>query len=114
MLAPYVHNEPYRTNDNDRQRFVPNRPFCDDEFSAYDIELMDRVISEYGKMTAKELVNATHRPGSLWYETARENGVLEALENERINSTDYVIDMGRLVAGDPYKREKYDSYREMF
>ncbi|PNE24779.1 hypothetical protein BHU16_05190 [Tannerella sp. oral taxon 808] len=114
MLAPYVHNELYRTNDNDRQRIVPNRPFCDDEFSAYDIELMDRVISEYGKMTAKELVNATHRPGSLWYETARENGVLEALEKEGVNSTDYVIDMGRLVAGDPYKREKYESYREMF
>ena len=114
MLAPYIRTQSYRTNDNDRQRIVPNRPFCDDEFSAYDIELMDRVISEYGKMTAKELVYATHRPGSPWYETARENDVLEALEKEGVNSTDYVIDMGRLVAGDPYKREKYDSYREMF
>lgn len=114
MLAPYIRTQSYRTNDNDRQRIVPKRPFCDDEFSAYDIELMDRVISEYGKMTAKELVNATHRPGSPWYETARENDVLEALEKEGVNSTDYVIDMGRLVAGDPYKREKYDSYREMF
>ena len=78
------------------------------------MELMDRVISEYGKMTAKELVNATHLPGSLWYETARENGVLDALENERINSTDFALDMGRLVADDPYKKEKYESYREMF
>ena len=117
MLAPYVHyvrNEPCRTSDSDWQRLAPNGPFCDDEFSAYDIELMDRVISEYGKLTAKELVNATHRPGSLWYETARENGVLEPLENERINSTDFTLDMGRLVTDDPYKKEKYESYREMF
>ena len=117
MLAPYVHyvrNEPCRTSDNDWQRLAPNGPFCDDEFSAYDIELMDHVISEYGKMTAKELVNTTHRPGSLWYETARENGVLEPLENEWINSTDFTLDMGRLVTDDPYKKEKYESYREMF
>lgn len=87
-------------------------PFCDDEFSDNDIELMNFVILKYGGLTVKELVSYTHRLNSPWYNTAKENSVLELLENESINNTEIVIDMSKLIAHDLKKQEIYFEYIE--
>jgi uncharacterized phage-associated protein len=91
---------------------VSNNTFNDDEFSDNDIELMNFVINEFGGKTAKELISYTHRKNAPWHNTALANSVLEALEQEHINSTDFVIDLGQLVEYDERKKEIYSDYIE--
>ena len=81
----------------------PIAEFNDDEFSDNDIELMDFVIAKFGNKSAKDLVSHTHRKNAPWYNTAKANNVLELLENEDINNTEYLIDMEQLIAHDDRK-----------
>jgi uncharacterized phage-associated protein len=92
---------------------IPKVKFSDDEFSDNDIELMDFVVDKFGNQTAKELIKYTHRINSPWYNTAKENAVLELLENEDINSTEFLIDMSQLIAHDDRKKEIYSEFIEM-
>lgn len=71
------------------------KPFCDDEFSDCEIEMMDEVIKKHGHKTATQLVNETHKEGSLWYEVAKENGLLEDFANSISNNSSYLIDFTR-------------------
>jgi uncharacterized phage-associated protein len=86
------------------------KAFNDDEFTQNDLTLLDLVVRDFGTKTAKELVKYTHRPKSLWYELAKENNVLDLLEQGKINSTKLVIDLGNLVAHDAVKKELYQDY----
>ena len=86
----------------------------DDEFSDNDIELLDEVIKSFGNKTAKELVAYTHNEESLWNKTAKENKVLNLLENETINSTNLYLNLADLVANDPRKKAIYEDYIEQF
>ena len=95
------------------QDFIVSKvKFSEDEFSENDIELMDFVIEKYGNKTAKELISYTHRVNSPWYNVAKENAVLELLESEEINSTEYFIDMSMVVSHDERKLEMYSEYLE--
>lgn len=101
-------------NSEDGIHFVqPKVAFNDAEFSDNDIELMDFIIEKYGDKSAKELVSYTHRENSPWYITAKENDVLELLENETINNTEYLIDMSQLVAHDERKKAIYSEFVEL-
>lgn len=44
----------------------PKKAFDDSEFSDFDIQLIDEVLSIFGKMNGKELIEYTHREGSPW------------------------------------------------
>lgn len=89
---------------------LPATEFNDDEFSQNDIDLMDFVIKEFGNKTAKELIEYTHRPNSPWYSTAKKHAVLELLQNEEINNTEFVIDMSELIQYDERKLALYEDY----
>lgn len=67
--------------------------FSDDEFSDNDMVVMDDVIARYGKKTATELVQLTHKEGSPWWKVAKEHGLLEAFEQKLMNNSDYEIDL---------------------
>ena len=71
------------------------RPFCDDEFSDCEIEMMDEIIKKHGHKTAKQLVEEVHKEGSLWYEVAKENGLLEDFANGVSNNSSCLIDFSR-------------------
>ena len=98
--------------ENDASFIKAKVKFNDDEFSDNDIDLMDAVIEKYGDKTAKELVSYTHRINSPWYNTAKENDVLDLLENELINSTAISIDMKQIISHDERKLEIYADYLE--
>ena len=49
-----------------------------------------------------------------WRNTAKENNVLELLENEHIPITKIPIDMAELISDDPRKKAIYDDYIEQF
>ena len=104
--------EKFINRDNEGNHIVSKVKFNDDEFSENDIDLLNYVIEKYGNKTAKELVSYTHRVNSPWYITAKQNSVLELLENESINNTEYLIDMGMIISHDARKLEIYSEYIE--
>lgn len=92
--------------------FEKNANFNDDEFSDSDIDLMDTVITEFSGSNCKELVDYTHRENSLWYNTAKENGVLEMLLNEEMPTTNLKINFEDLIKNEPLKLEFYHEHKE--
>lgn len=105
LLAPFIKS-------NQKGHLSAKKAFKDDEFSDNDIELLDEVIKSFGNKTAKELVAYTHNEESLWNKTAKENKVLNLLENETINSTNLYLNLADLVADDPRKKAIYEDYTE--
>lgn len=91
---------------------VPKSDFCDDEFSDNDIELLEYVVENFSNISAKQLIEYTHRPKSPWRNTTEENGVYNLLENGDINNTEIVIDMGYLVRHDKLKKSIFEQYIE--
>ena len=79
---------------------VAGREFNDDEFSDNDITVMEKVMKKYGDMDSEALIALTHKEGSLWYETAKEHGLLQDFEQKRANSSNIVIDMARGLCPD--------------
>lgn len=107
LLKHYI----LRKSDEEGNTFVyPKVKFNDDEFSQNDLELLELVTKDFGSKSAKELVKYTHRKLSPWYNTAKENSVLELLESEQITNSEFVIDLSQLVAHDERKMEVYLDY----
>ena len=86
--------------------------FNDDEFSDSDIELMNVVVENFSGSNCNDLVEYTHRKNSLWYKTAKENGVLELLLNEEIPTTNLKIDFKELIKNDTSKLAFYNEHKE--
>lgn len=76
-------------------KITPSREFNGVEFSDAELQVMREVMEQYGSMNSDELIAETHKKGSLWRETAMENGLLEDFEQCRANSSNVVIDMAR-------------------
>lgn len=108
LLKNYIE----RTSEEGVTIIKPIVDFNDGEFSDNDIDLLDFVIEKFGNQTAKELVYYTHRKNSPWHNTAVENSVLELLDNEKINNTELLIDMGSLISHDERKMTIYREFIE--
>ena len=76
----------------DATYIVAAKDFCDDEFSDNDLLVMKEVMKKYGSMTAKQLVQLTHRKGTLWYNAACKQNLLDSFEKKLMNNSDVVID----------------------
>lgn len=96
---------------NNHNIIVPASTFKDDEFSDNDLELMSLIIEQFGSKTSKELISYTHRKNSPWYITAQQYSVLELLETEAINNTEYLVDLSVLVAHDEKKKQLFEQYQ---
>ncbi len=100
---------------NNSSNFIAKTDFNDDEFSDNEIELMDLIINFAKDKNAAYLVNHTHSVNSLWRKSAIQYGVLEVLENELINSTDYKVDFTLLFDNSPdhsYLKERFEDSKE--
>lgn len=96
-----------------KKYFKAKRSFCDDEFSQAEITLMDDIIREYGKKNARQLEKILHEPGTLWYNTASRNNVLESFKDGTCNSTDIKIDFSELLS-DASAQEEYNENLKLF
>lgn len=84
------------------------KDFSDDEFSEYDIELMERIITEYGNKSASEIINILHQKDSLWHKVVSDNN----LENQfRLmnNKSNFTIPFTDLLVDDELKQMAYSS-----
>ena len=76
-------------------KVTAKKDFCDDEFSDYEINMMEEVMKQYGWMNSDQLIAETHKVGSLWYQSAEEAGLLRDFEMKRASISNVVIDMAR-------------------
>ena len=76
-------------------KVTTKRDFCDDEFSDYELNMMEDVMKKYGWMNSDQLIGETHKVGSLWYQSAQEAGLLKDFEMKRASTSNVVIDMAR-------------------
>jgi len=67
------------------------KKFSDDEFSDNEVEMLDYIKEHFGDKPAIELVEYTHRPGSAWYNIAKQTGLLHSFENGLRNSSEEKI-----------------------
>ena len=93
-------------NHKDVVYIKPKKPFCDDEFSDNEIEMMNFILDNFGSRPANELVRLTHRRSSLWYKQAKEKGLLELFEKGLTNSSEEKIDFKELL--DEKSQQVYD------
>jgi uncharacterized phage-associated protein len=90
----------------------PKKKFDNSEFSENEIELLEEIVSVYKKYSAKQLVELCHRPSSLWYQVAKEKGVLELFETRRKNTTDFIIPLSDHIKDDKIKMSLYNEHKE--
>ena len=104
LLSQYIS----KTTSNDGGIYIkPKIKFSDDEFSDNEMDLLEHIAETFKNYSATELIELTHRKHSLWYIIALENGILEYLENGKMNSTEIEIDFSRLLEGMPLKKAIY-------
>lgn len=91
-LSKFVEASPNQISTYDGLLIKPKGEFCDDDFSDYEMELIDDVIKTYGHKTASELVNLTHSQGSLWAKVVEREGLKSQFDNG-IKRTEVTINL---------------------
>jgi uncharacterized phage-associated protein len=87
----------------------PQKKFDDSEFSEWDLEIIERVLNQHGKKSAKELVLLTHEEGSLWDNAIKRANVKFSTDDK---TSDEVLNFFELVENDNYKKSIYFSTLE--
>src|ERR1035437_448764 len=60
---------------------VKKKEFNNGNFSEVDLDIIDKVLYVYGKKTSDELIEITHKPGSLWSQVVEEKNIKFSHEN---------------------------------
>ena len=105
QLSFYVEAKKPKGDSNDWALINSVNKFDDSEFSDYEINLIDRVIDDYGAYDKDQLIELLHEDGSLWKQVVDENHLQKIFETE--NTSQYKIDLSLLLAGDKHKLELF-------
>lgn len=90
---------------------IAKKEFSDDEFNDLEISLLDLIIEKFGPLSANELIDYTHKPGSLWHNTAQRYGLLESFEAGSSNSTNIEINLSELIQDSENLKSFYNDYK---
>ena len=82
---------------------------CKMQFSPKELLLIDSILDEYGRLTADELTEITHRVGGLWDRAQK----TYQLNFEQQKQTDVRIDLSDLIVNDEDKMSVYEDAREI-
>lgn len=107
LLADYITRD-----EQNPSVFKSIKEFNDDEFSDNDLDLLAVILDFVKDKSASTLVKYTHGPNSLWRKSAIKNGVLELLEDELINSTEFNVDFSILFEKNPIMLERFEEVKE--
>lgn len=107
LFAKYIHTK----KSENGTLIVPATQFNESSFSEYELEIIDRVILNYGSLSSEDLVLLTHEKDSLWTKTKLENDL--DFEQSIANVSDISLDLKRLIADDKQKLSNYEGAYEM-
>jgi uncharacterized phage-associated protein len=85
--------------------------FDSDEFTDYEITLMEEFASSYCFNSSTELVDEVHRPGTPWQRVVEERGLQAQFDAGKSRSNER-IHLQNLIDSDEYKSEVYKNARE--
>jgi uncharacterized phage-associated protein len=102
LLNNYIQRTPY-----DPSIFEAKARFVDDEFSDWDLELLEQIKMFAKNKIAKDLVEITQAPDSLWVKSAKQNKILQDLLAKKITTTDFTIDFSLLFEDGSPLKERY-------
>jgi len=85
---------------------TPVRAFDDAKFSDYDIEILDAVISAYGKLNSDQIIDLLHAKGTLWHKLVEANHLDQQFELKG-NRSDFIIELTDLLDTE-YKRSAFE------
>lgn len=91
---------------------IAKKAFEDTEFSDFEMELIDRIITKYGHLNSKELVELLHKEDSLWHKIVKEQGLEKKFELAETNTSPFVIELSDKIKKDPYKLNLYQTVKE--
>ena len=84
-------------------RVIPSKDFDEDEFSDAELQVMREIMEKYGEMNSEQLIELTHKEGSLWQETAKEYGI-EIVENKPLARMIYAnVEVGAQIPPELYQ-----------
>lgn len=90
------------------KKIVSVSEFDDSEFSDYEIELMDRVIAEYGGFNSTQLIDMLHNTDSLWHKVVVEKELQAMFDAEdELNTSPYDINLKEAIS-EPYLQSMFE------
>ncbi len=89
------------------RKIESNNQFDDSEFSDYEIELIDRVIKDYGRFTSTELIELLHETNSLWHQIIVEKKLQPIFDSNEESTSPYSIDLKDAIS-DPFLKTMFD------
>jgi uncharacterized phage-associated protein len=107
IFKKYVKRDIY-----DKDLWSPNKEFDDSEFSDNDIKCLQSICAFARHKTSYDLVNLSHKKGSLWERSANEYGVYHDLIDEKVTITEHSIDFSFLLEGNEFFKERYENAKE--
>jgi len=107
LLKDYIEKDLY-----DNKLYTAKGEFNDDQFSDNDIYLLEKIKDFARHKTAKDLIDVTHEENSLWRKSAIKNGILQELESDEMNSTEFTIDFSLLFENNELLKERYFESQE--
>lgn len=107
LLKDFVEKDLY-----DNKLYTAKTEFNDDQFSDNDIYLLEKIKDFARHKTAKDLIDFTHEENSLWRKSAIKNGILQELESDEMNSTEFTIDFSLLFENNELLKERYFESQE--
>lgn len=98
-----------KTGDKNSCIVKPVKKFDDSEFSDWDMDIIMDIIQKYGKRSNAELIQLTHKEGSLWSNAINESHIKF---NQSNKISDKSLNFLELIEGDDYKKSIYYSTLE--
>ena len=100
---------PVDSNAKDAVYITAGKEFDDGDFTDYEMELMDRIVSEFGKFSVEKLISYLHKEGSLWDKVVKENNLEFVFDLQGGSKSDYYVPLVDLLKGDEQKQMVYRS-----
>ena len=107
MLLDFINIEDIKINNIDCFKITSKTNFDDSDFSEFEIELMDEVIENYGKLSSDELIKILHDEKSQWDKVVTKFKIKNDFNNNPRTTSPYPIPLHELNEGDPYKEQYY-------
>lgn len=89
------------------RKIESNNSFDDSEFSDYEIELMDRVIADFGHLTSNQLIEFLHENNSLWHKVVVEKKLQPIFDSGEESVSPFSIDLKDAIS-DPFLKTMFD------
>lgn len=84
--------------------------FDDSEFSDYEMDLIDRIVNQFGYHHIDSLIDLVHEEGSLWKRIVEKYHLEKKFKHE--STSTHKIDFSELILNDPVKLEIFRNAQE--